>query len=199
MSADLLVSLVILAFAGSWTPGPNTAMVAASGANFGLRRTLPHVLGISVGFPVMALVVGLALGEVFAASAALRGTLRWGGAAVLLWLAWQIGRSGGLGRREAARPFGFLEAAAFQWINPKAWVLAIAVSTQFVDPARPVASAAAVAAAFAAAGLSASLAWAGLGQALRVWLSVPARLRAFNATMGGLIALSVVGILWPAG
>ncbi|MBK5925999.1 LysE family translocator [Rhodobaculum claviforme] len=199
MSGDLLISLMILAFAGSWTPGPNTAMVAASGANFGLRRTLPHVLGISVGFPVMALAVGLALGEVFAASELLRTTLRWGGAAVLLWLAWQIGRSGGLGRREAARPFGFLEAAAFQWINPKAWVLAIAVSTQFIHPDRPVLSALIVAGAFAAAGGSASLAWAGLGQALRVWLSVPARLRAFNATMGALIALSVIGILWPTG
>ncbi len=196
MPADLLLSLFLLAFAGSWTPGPNTAMVAASGANFGLRRTVPHVLGISVGFPVMALVVGLALGELFAASELLREILRWGGAAVLLWLAWQIGRSGGLGRREAPRPFGFFEAAAFQWVNPKAWVLAVAVATQFIHPERPVVTALIVAGAFMAAGLSASFAWAGLGQALRVWLSVPARLRAFNATMGGLIALSVVGLLW---
>ncbi len=196
MPADLLASLLLLAFAGSWTPGPNTAMVAASGANFGLRRTVPHVLGIAVGFPVMALVVGLALGEVFAASETLRTALRWGGAAVLLWLAWQIGRAGGLGRRDAPRPFGFLEAAAFQWVNPKAWVLAVAVSTQFIHPDRPLLTAAIVAAAFAAAGLSSSFAWAGLGQALRVWLSVPARLRAFNATMGALIALSVIALLW---
>ena len=198
MPADLLASLLLLAFAGSWTPGPNTAMVAASGANFGLRRTVPHVLGIAVGFPVMALVVGLALGEVFAASETLRTALRWGGAAVLLWLAWQIGRAGGLGRRDAPRPFGFLEAAAFQWVNPKAWVLAVAVSTQFIHPDRPFLTALIVAAAFAAAGLSASLAWAGLGQALRIWLSVPARLRAFNAAMGALIALSVIALLWQA-
>ncbi len=199
MPADLFLSLLILAVAGSWTPGPNTSMVAASGANFGLARTMPHVAGICIGFPVMVLAVGLALGELFAASQALRTGLRWGGAAVLLWLAWQIARSGGVGRRDAPRPFTFLEAAAFQWVNPKAWVMAVAVTTQFIDPARPLVTALIVAGTFGVAGLAASLAWAGLGQALRVWLAVPARLRAFNMTMGALIALSVVGILWPAG
>ena len=199
MAPDLLLSLAILVVAGSWTPGPNTSMVAASSANFGMRRTVPHVMGITVGFPVMVLAVGLALGEVFAASAVLREGLRWGGAAVLLWLAWQIARSGGLGRRDSPRPFGFLEAAAFQWINPKAWVMAVAVTTQFIDPARPLGTALVVAGAFAVAGLTSSLAWAGLGQALRGWLEGPGRLRAFNATMGALIALSVVGIVWPTG
>ncbi|MGY6633771.1 MAG: LysE family translocator [Alkalilacustris sp.] len=196
MPLDLLLSLLALTIAGAWTPGPNTSMVAASGANFGLRRTMPHVMGICIGFPVMVLVVGLALGEVFAASPALRSALRWGGAAVLLWLALQIARAGGLGRPDAPRPFSFLQAAAFQWVNPKAWVLAVAVTTQFIHPDRPLVTALIVAAAFAVAGLTGSLAWAGLGQALRGWLSVPGRLRAFNVTMGGLIALSVVGMLW---
>ncbi len=195
MSLELVVSLVVLSFAASFTPGPNNALVAASGANFGMRRTLPHVLGIALGFPLMALIVGLALGELFAASAVLRELLRWGGAALLLWVAWQIGRSGGLGRGERVRPFTFVEAAAFQWINPKGWVMALAVSAQFVDPARPVATAGVVAGVFLLAGLSSSLAWAGLGQALRRWLEAPGRLRLFNAAMGGLIALGVVAML----
>lgn len=195
MSPELLLSLLALAVAGSVTPGPNTAMVAASGANFGLRRTLPHVLGICIGFPLMLIVVGLALGEVFAASEALQQALRWGGAAALLWMAWQIARAGGLGRPDAPRPFTFAEAAAFQWVNPKAWVLAVAVSAQFIHPDRPLATALIVAAVFAAVGLAASLAWAGVGQALRRVLATPGRLRAFNMAMGGLIALGVVAVL----
>ena len=199
MSFELLLSLGMLAFAASWTPGPNNALVAASGANFGLRASLPHVWGIALGFPVMALIVGLALGELFAASAVLREVLRWGGAALLLWVAWQVARSGGLGRAARPRPFTFVEAAAFQWINPKGWVMALAISAQFVHPDRPVATAAIVAGVFLLAGLSSSLAWAGMGQALRRVLSAPGRLRVFNAAMGGLIALGVVAMLLDGG
>lgn len=199
MPAELLLSLVALAFAASCTPGPNNALVAASGANFGLRRSLPHVLGIALGFPVMVFVVGLALGELFAASPTFRAMLRWGGAALLLWVAWQIARSGGLGRPEAARPFTFVEAAAFQWINPKGWVMALAVSSQFIQPERPYATASMVATVFVAAGLTSSLAWAGLGQGLRRFLAVPVRLRAFNISMAALIALGVVAMLAEGG
>ena len=199
MALEPLISLVVLAFAASWTPGPNNALVAASGANFGLRASLPHVWGIALGFPVMALVVGLALGELFAASALLREGLRWGGAALLLWVAWQVARSGGLGRADRPRPFTFAEAAAFQWVNPKGWVMALAISAQFVRPDRPVATAAMVAGVFLLAGLSSSLAWAGLGQALRRVLAAPGRLRLFNGAMGGLIALGVVLMLLEQG
>lgn len=199
MTAESLAALAVLAFAASWTPGPNNALVAASGATFGLRRTLPHVCGIGLGFPVMALIVGLVLGEAFAASAALREGLRWGGAAVLLWVAWQVARSGGLGRRDAARPFTFAEAAAFQWVNPKGWVMAIAIAAQFVSPDRILASSAVVAAVFVAAGFSSSLAWAGMGQALRGLLAAPGRLKLFNIAMGGLIAAGVVAMLLEGG
>jgi threonine/homoserine/homoserine lactone efflux protein len=196
MPFEIYLSLVVLAFAAAFTPGPNNALVAASGANFGLRRTLPHVLGIALGFPLMALIVGLALGEAFRQSALLREVVRWGGAALLLWVAWQIARSGGLGRRAgAARPFTFVESAAFQWINPKAWVMAIAITAQFIDPERPWSTALLVVSAFVAAGLVSSLTWAGMGQALARWLSSPARLRVFNAGMGGLIALGVAMML----
>lgn len=196
MPLDLFASLLALSFAAAWTPGPNNALVAASGANFGLRRSLPHVLGITLGFPVMVLAVGLVLGELFQQSAALRAILRWGGAALLLWVAWQIARSGGLGSRAgAARPFTFVESAAFQWINPKGWVMAIAITAQFVRPEAPLATTGLVALAFLGAGLTSSLAWAGLGRALARWLEGPGRLRAFNAAMGALIALGVVLML----
>lgn len=193
MTPELLLALLVLAFAASWTPGPNNALVAASGANFGLRRSMPHVLGIGLGFPVMTFIVGLVLGEAFQQSALLREGLRWGGAALLLWVAWKIATTGGLGARpETARPFTFIEAAAFQWINPKGWVMAIAVTAQFIRPEAPYVSAVWIALVFVLAGVSSSLAWAGAGQAMRRWLSSPARMRGFNIAMGSLIALGVL-------
>lgn len=196
MPFEAFVTLVVLAFASAFTPGPNNALVASSAVNFGLRRTLPHVLGIALGFPVMALAVGLVLGEMFEASAALRTGLRWGGGALMLWVAWQIATKGGLGPEGGrARPFRFVEAAAFQWINPKAWIVAIALTAQFIPPERPHGAALVVAAVFVAAGLASALTWAGTGQALRRILARPARLRVFNAAMGGVIALGVAFVL----
>jgi threonine/homoserine/homoserine lactone efflux protein len=196
MSPEFLFSLVALSFAASWTPGPNNALVASSGANFGLRRTMPHVLGIALGFPVMVFIVGLALGEAFQSSVILREILRWGGSALLLWVAWQIATSGGLGHGPgAARPFSFIESAAFQWVNPKGWVMAIAITAQFISPAAPFRTATWVALVFVAAGLTSSLAWAAMGQLLRSWLAQGRRLAMFNLLMGALIALGVVGLI----
>lgn len=193
ISFEALTTLVLIAMASAWTPGPNNAMVAASGVNFGLRRSMPHVLGIALGFPVMIFIVGLFLGELFQQSALLREGLRWGGAALLLWVAWQIARSGGLGRSEGrARPFTFAEAAAFQWINPKAWVMAIAISAQFVRVDAPYVTAMIVALVFVGAGITSAFGWAAMGQAMRRWLSTPARMRAFNGVMAATIAAGVV-------
>ncbi|MFD1913596.1 LysE family translocator [Halodurantibacterium flavum] len=193
MPFELLLSLFTIAMASSWTPGPNNALVAASAVNFGLRRSLPHVAGIALGFSFMILVVGLFLGELFQQSALLREGLRWGGAALLLWVAWKIATAGGVGGAAGrARPFTFVEAAAFQWINPKAWVMALAISAQFVRADAPLVSALWIAAVFVGVGFTSAFGWAAAGQALRRWLSHPARLRAFNMVMGGMIALGVV-------
>lgn len=116
MSYDALLTLCVLAAASTWTPGPNNALLASSGANFGLRRTVPHALG----FTVMVLIVGLFLGSAFQHSALLRMILHYGGAALLLYVAWKIAFHGGLVRADGnRRPLRFHEAAAFQWINPK--------------------------------------------------------------------------------
>ncbi|MGA1210069.1 MAG: LysE family translocator, partial [Gemmobacter sp.] len=124
MTPETLAALAAIAFASCWTPGPNNAMLASSGATFGLARTIPHLLGVALGFPVMAVIVGLFLGEAFQRSALLQEGLRWGGAALLLWVAWKIATAGGMGRAgAAARPLRLHEAAAFQWINAKAWVM----------------------------------------------------------------------------
>jgi threonine/homoserine/homoserine lactone efflux protein len=108
------------------TPGPNNLMVLQSGANFGLRPTIPHILGISVGFPVMIVAIGLGLQYVFDAYPVVHSVLKWVTFAYLLWLAWQIASAGRPhADPAAAKPVTFLQAAAFQWVNPKAWAMAV--------------------------------------------------------------------------
>lgn len=193
MTADTFLSMMALAAVMSFTPGPNNALVASSGATFGLQRTWPHVLGIGLGFPVMIFLVGFFLGGVFQSSEVLREGLRLMGAGILLWLAWKIGTAGGLSTRDAApRPFTFLEAAAFQWINPKAWAFAIALTTQFIDPAAPLRSAAVIAAAFVLMALASATTWAVAGHAITAWVNTEARLRRFNVAMALVIAGCVV-------
>ncbi|MGL4308955.1 MAG: LysE family translocator [Paracoccaceae bacterium] len=191
-----LTALITLAMATLYTPGPNNTMLAASGARFGLRPSLPHMLGVALGFPAMLLIVGLLLGELFQTSAMLREGLRWGGAALLLWMAWKMAISGGIGSKsEGPRPMTFLEAAAFQWINPKGWTMAVAASSQFITAARPVASAVVVAVVFAVLGLGSSLAWTAAGRAMTRWLTTDRRLQWFNMIMALLIVASVIQLL----
>lgn len=196
MPTETLPALFALAIATLFTPGPNNAMLAASGANFGFRRTVPHLLGVATGFPLMLLIVGLVLGGIFQTSAILRETLRWGGAALLLWIAWKIANSGGIGSKSAdARPMSFVEAVGFQWINPKAWSMAVAATSQFILPAAPVTTATIVAAAFLTLGIGSAVTWTCAGQAIARWLTTAKRLRIFNLVMAALIVLSIVEIL----
>jgi threonine/homoserine/homoserine lactone efflux protein len=192
MLMDSFIALVTLGFAGAWTPGPNNALVASSGATFGYIRTIPHILGIALGFPVMMFIVGVFLGEVFQQSAVLRQTLRWGGALILLWMAWRMANSGAIDSKAAKlRPFTFLESAAFQWINPKAWAMGIAITSQFILPTAPVLSALIIAGVFVLAGLTSASGWALAGQTLMRWAEVPGRLIWFNRAMAALIVLTV--------
>ena len=129
MKFEYFIALCILSFTAAFTPGPNNALVTASGANFGFRRTFPHVLGISLGFPVMIFIVGLFLGQLFQSSLFLREALRWIGVGLLLYVAYKIATAGGLGSSTGERrPFRFHEAALFQWVNPKGWSMAIAIT-----------------------------------------------------------------------
>lgn len=192
MPQDAFVALISLAIATLFTPGPNNAMLAASGANFAFRRTVPHMLGVAIGFTAMMFIVGLFLGGLFQASALLREGLRWGGAALLLWMAWRLATSGAIASQKGEpRPLTFLQAAAFQWINPKAWTMAVAATSQFISPVAPLTSSVVVAGVFLAGGLVSSAAWAWAGQAMTRWLTTARRLRWFNVTMAALIALSV--------
>jgi threonine/homoserine/homoserine lactone efflux protein len=194
MTPDILAALVVFAFASSITPGPNNIMLLASGANFGLRRTVPHMLGISIGHAVMVSLVGLGLIGLFAAVPWLRTALMVLSAAYLLWLAWKIANAAPPGRAEATgRPLTFLQAAAFQWVNPKAWYMAIYAQTNYAPADAPLLGPVLVALVFAAVNLPSVTVWAWGGTQVRRWLEAPGRLRAFNVTM----AVLLVASLWP--
>lgn len=194
MSPEIFAALLVFAFVTSITPGPNNLMLLASGVNFGFRRTVPHMLGIGAGFLLLLLAVGFGLGAVVARFPALHTGLKVIGGLYLLYLAWRIAMSRAIGEaRGTGRPLSFLEAAAFQWVNPKAWVMALAAMAAYTDPDRYTTSVLLVGFAFAVVNLPSVSAWAGFGAALRSWLADPARLKWFNLVMAMLLVLS----LWP--
>lgn len=196
MSVETFAALVMFAFVTSITPGPNNLMLLASGVNFGFVRTIPHMLGIGGGFLSLLLGVGLGLGTVLTAFPSLHLALKIAGGAYLLYLAWRIAMSRQMAKTAdgaAPRPMTFLEAAAFQWVNPKAWVMAVTAMAVYTDPDTPFISVMLVAVAFAAVNLPSVSSWAGFGMALRGFLSDPVRLKRFNIAMGVLLAAT----LWP--
>ncbi len=188
MTFDTFLALLALALLAAWTPGPNNLMLASSGANFGLRRTLPHICGVAFGFPIMIFVVATGLGAIIAASAAVQEVIRWAGAALLLWFAWRIATAGRAEADATARPLTFVEAAGFQWVNPKAWAMAMATTAQFVTGSAVIMESLLCALAYTMAGLGSSVVWSGFGVWIRRLLSTDLRLRIFNISMGLLIA-----------
>jgi threonine/homoserine/homoserine lactone efflux protein len=191
---DTIVPLAIFALVGSFTPGPNNIMVTASGTAFGFTRTVPHILGVSFGFAVMVVAFGLGAGQLLQAYPAWHQWLRIVGALYLLYLAWRIARAGDPGAAESARrPLSFLEAALFQWVNPKAWTLALGVVVAFTAPGGSVAlQLAVIVAVFSATNVVSLAAWCAFGMAIRRFLSSPRALRATNLAMAALLALSVI-------
>ncbi len=195
MPSDVFISLISLAIAAAWTPGPNNALVASSGARFGLYRTLPHIAGIGLGFPFMIFCIAMGLGQIFQQSTMLRESLRIGGALILLWMAWKIATATGTGENsKSGKPFTFLQSAAFQWINPKAWIMAISVSAQFVSASDPFVTSSIAAGVFIVVGFGSATGWTLFGVAMQGWLRGNNRLRIFNVSMACLIVFSVAMI-----
>lgn len=196
MTAELMLAFAGFAFATSITPGPNNTMLLASGVTFGFRRTLPHIAGIATGCLVMVVLAGLGFGGLFALYPWLHAVLRWGGAAYLLVLAWQMARSGSIrGGAAQRRPMSFLRAAAFQWVNPKAWVMVLGAVTTYAPREDFVRNVLVIAVAFAAINLPSVSVWAGFGAALRRVLDRPSRVRGFNIAMASLLVLSLYPLI----
>ena len=195
MSADIFLALFTFAFVSSVTPGPNNFMLLASGVNFGFRRTIPHMLGIGAGFVALLFAVGLGLGALLTAYPELNLALKIAGGAYLLYLAWRIAMARSLGAEKdaSARPMTFLEATAFQWVNPKAWVMAVTAMALYTSAEQPFSSIVLVALIFGIVNLPSVSVWTAFGTALRGFLSDPVRLKWFNIVMGLLLAASI----WP--
>ena len=169
-------------------------MLFASGVNFGFRRTIPHMIGIGAGFLSLLLAVGFGLGAILHTVPVLYTILKFAGGAYLIWIAWKIASARTISEKEAgARPMSFMAAAAFQWINPKAWVMSITAMATYTIPEIYFASVLMVGFVFAVINVPTVSTWTGFGSALRDWLSVPVRLKWFNITMAVLLVLS----LWP--
>ena len=191
MTSDVFLALCAFAFVTSITPGPNNLMLMASGANFGLRRTVPHMLGVGLGFGFMVVCVGLGLAGLFEAWPPLRLVLAVLSVGYLLWLAWRIATAAAPEGGAVGRPMTFAQAAAFQWVNPKAWTMALSAVTLYASAS--VWSVLLVAAVFTAVNLPTVSSWTVLGVQMKRFLTSPLRLRAFNWTMAALLVAS----LWP--
>ena len=187
------------AVAASVTPGPNNVMVATAAANHGIAATLPQMLGIALGFAAMFVLVGFGLALPLATHPGADLLLRWVAVAWLLWLAVQIARAPPPGTDQAGGrpPLGFIGAALFQWINPKAWLLAIGGTATYVAPDLPVLpQVTLIALIFAGVVIPCALLWATIGRGAGRMLRRPDRLRAFNLTMAALLVASVLPVLW---
>jgi threonine/homoserine/homoserine lactone efflux protein len=195
MSQDLILSLIAFAFVTAMTPGPNNTMLLTSGVNFGFNRTRPHVLGVTIGFTIMILAVGLGIGRIFTAFPPLYSGLRIVSVVYLMWLAWRIATAGTSNPvvTDEARPMTFFEAALFQWVNPKGWMVALSVAANYVSPENLWADLMALSAIFLVVSLISTTSWAFFGTSLRPLLQDPKSVRIFNVAM----AVALVASLWP--
>lgn len=196
MPIELLIGLIVFSFVSSITPGPNNIMLLTSGVNFGFLRTIPHMLGVAIGFFILASCVGLGLGALLKLYSDLFFLLKIAAGLYLLYLSWRIAFNDSLYADGVSkkRPMSFLEACLFQWVNPKAWIMAITSMSLYVQAADPIISIFWVASIFTFINLPSVSCWAWFGVGLRQFLSLPSRLRMFNITMAVLLVASIIPI-----
>ncbi|MCZ0813788.1 MAG: LysE family translocator [Pseudomonadota bacterium] len=196
MTLELFSALVAFAFVTVITPGPNNLMLMVSGANFGFRRSVPHMLGIGLGFPAMVALVGVGVMQVFDLWPASYAILRVLSVVYLLYLAWKIANAAPPSEVQAGgRPLTFLQSAAFQWVNPKAWSMALSAITLYAA-SRDLMAVMWVAGTYVAVSGISTTSWTVLGQQMRRLLKNPARLRAFNWVMAALLVATLIPVLW---
>jgi threonine/homoserine/homoserine lactone efflux protein len=195
--ASLIVSFLPFAIATSFTPGPNNLMLASAGARFGFARTLPQQAGVVIGFAIMTLAIGFGIAAMLTALPAVFLTMKVVSIAYMLWLAWKIAAAETINAKPSGeKPMGFLRAAAFQWVNPKGWMMALGAVTTYTtlstDLWRQILVIAVI---LALVGVASTSTWVLFGQIIRRYLTTPARRIAFNWTMAGLLVLSIVPVL----
>lgn len=190
---EYYLSLALFTFVSGITPGPNTLMLMASALNHGVRRSLPHYLGICLGFPILVLITGMGMKAVFDYFPDVYMIIKVAGVSFLLYLAWKIANSANVRADEKVkRPITFMQAAAFQWLNPKAWVVAVSSLATFTEPDNFQATMFTLVFFYLVVGFITMAFWLKLGQSLRRFLNTGRRLQAFNISMALLLIVSVV-------
>jgi threonine/homoserine/homoserine lactone efflux protein len=194
---EYYLSLITFTFVTGITPGPNNMMLLASGLNHGIRKSMPHYLGICIGFPIMVAAVGFGLGALFKEYPSIYSYIKVSGIAYLLYLAWKIGNAGNSRASSKIRqPLTFTQAAAFQWLNPKAWVMAIGALAAFTMPDNVAQSVAMIIFIYFVMGFICMAIWLKLGQGLQLFLHSGRRTEYFNIIMAVLLALSVIPMVF---
>ena len=198
MSQQLLIAFVVFAAVMCFTPGPNNVMLLASGLNYGLRRSLPHVAGVTIGFAFMIAVVGFGFGAVFTAYPVLQTVLKYAGAAYLVYLAYAIATSAPPDPEAAAqrRPMTFIGAALFQWVNVKGWVMVIGTVTAYAAIASYPWNIILQTLLTLLMGLLSTVTWTLFGTSLQSLVKSPGMIRAFNIAMAVLLLASLIPVFW---
>jgi threonine/homoserine/homoserine lactone efflux protein len=187
---------ITYAFVMSITPGPNNVMLTASGATFGFRRTLPHLLGVVFGFVVQLLLVCAGLSALFSRWPALQTALSWAGAAYLVYLGVRMLRSSAANAQGKTRPVRFHEAALFQSLNPKAWVMSITCATLFLPQELGVfLRGAYMASVMEGVGIPCMAVWALFGSSLKDFLATPRPRMIFNVVMAVALAATAIAMV----
>ncbi len=196
MSIEILTALAIFALVSSITPGPNNIMLMNSGANFGFKRTIPHALGVSIGFTVMVALVGIGIMQLFDAWPLSYQILKVLSVVYLLYLASKIAMSDATAKsaKSKSKPFTFIQAAMFQWINPKAWTMALTAISVYA-PSKNLTAVLFVAITFGLVNLPCISSWIALGEKMQIFLNNKKRLIIFNIVMASLLVLSLYPVL----
>ncbi len=196
MSWSLLASVAVFSFVTSVTPGPNNTFLLSSGANFGLRRSVPYLIGILAGLTGMMIALGAGLGVIFTTLPLVYQVLKWVGFAYIIWLAFLIVKSTSKSETAEAVYIGFWKSTTFQFVNPKAWVVVASFMATFVPVGSGLAATVFICLVFLVFTYPGALLWAVAGQVLKVWLSRSSRRRIFNITAAILLVLSMVPVLF---
>jgi threonine/homoserine/homoserine lactone efflux protein len=194
MTLDVFLALMAFCFVSSITPGPNNVMLFASGVNFGVWRTVPHMFGISIGFAGLLGCVGLGLGQVLVWYPPLFSVIKIAGVVYLLYLAWRIATSGPVKTgSSAAKPLTFVDAALFQWVNPKAWIMATTAMSLYTENGAFYLNVVIIIATFCLLNFPSISVWAVFGALMKRFLGDARKMRVFNIVM----ALLLVWSIWP--
>jgi threonine/homoserine/homoserine lactone efflux protein len=196
VNIEIIMALTLFAFASSISPGPNNLMLMSSGANFGFRKTLPHMLGVGLGFTLMVALVGVGIMQMFDLYPSSYLILKWCSVVYLIYLSYKVATASAPEKKESnkTKPFSFIQALLFQWVNPKAWTMEL-TSIGIYAPQRDISSVIIVALIFGAVNLPSISVWVVLGQKLQKILSSVKRLRLFNAVMAALLLASLYPVL----